>query len=115
MREVGEEERKARAALTRIVEPGDEMVGRWLRRTTPVHLVQSLVGEREMPTGVSEEKFEGLRLRATRLDVVNKPAEDLAAISALGGRFVCPGDARFCVRSACCPRSCCAWSELSCG
>ncbi|KOU00902.1 DNA polymerase III subunit beta [Streptomyces sp. NRRL F-5755] len=92
MREVGEEERKARAALTRIVEPGDETVGRWLRRTTPVHLVQSLVGEREMPTGVSEEKFEGLRLRATRLDVVNKPAEDLAAIAALGGRFVCPGD-----------------------
>ncbi|KWT61924.1 DNA polymerase III subunit beta [Streptomyces albus subsp. albus] len=92
MREVGEEERKARAALTRIVEPGDEAVGRWLRRTTPVHLVQSLVGEREMPTGVSEEKFEGLRLRATRLDVVNKPAEDLAAIAALGGRFVCPGD-----------------------
>ncbi|MFI9229793.1 DNA-processing protein DprA [Streptomyces rimosus] len=92
MREVGEEERKARAALTRIVEPGDETVGRWLRRTTPVQLVQSLVGEREMPTGVSEEKFEGLRLRATRLDVVNKPAEDLAAAAALGGRFVCPGD-----------------------
>ncbi|MEU1768578.1 DNA-processing protein DprA [Streptomyces rimosus] len=92
MREVGEEERKARAALTRIVEPGDETVGRWLRRTTPVQLVQSLVGEREMPTGVSEEKFEGLRLRATRLDVVNKPAEDLAAVAALGGRFVCPGD-----------------------
>ncbi|MFH8752647.1 DNA-processing protein DprA [Streptomyces rimosus] len=92
MREVGKEERKARAALTRIVEPGDETVGRWLRRTTPVQLVQSLVGEREMPTGVSEEKFEGLRLRATRLDVVNKPAEDLAAIAALGGRFVCPGD-----------------------
>ncbi|KOT65175.1 MULTISPECIES: DNA-processing protein DprA [Streptomyces] len=92
MREVGEEERKARAALTRIVEPGDETVGRWLRRTTPVQLVQSLIGEREMPTGVSEEKFEGLRLRATRLDVVNKPTEDLAAIAALGGRFVCPGD-----------------------
>ncbi|MEN2422222.1 DNA-processing protein DprA [Streptomyces rimosus] len=92
MREVGEEERKARAALTRIVEPGDETVGRWLRRMTPVQLVQSLVGEREMPTGLSEEKFEGLRLRATRLDVVNKPAEDLAAVAALGGRFVCPGD-----------------------
>ncbi|KAA6213711.1 DNA-protecting protein DprA [Streptomyces albofaciens JCM 4342] len=92
MREVGEEERKARAALTRIVEPGDETVGRWLGRTTPVHLVQSLVGEREMPTGVSAEKFEGLRLRATRLDVVDKPTEDLAAITALGGRFVCPGD-----------------------
>ncbi|WP_030682431.1 DNA-processing protein DprA [Streptomyces rimosus] len=92
MREVGEEERKARAALTRIIEPGDETVGRWLRQMTPVHLVQSLVGERETPTGVSEEKFEGLRLRATRLDVVKKPAEDLAVITALGGRFVCPGD-----------------------
>ncbi len=92
MREVGEEERKARATLTRIVEPGDETVGRWLRRTTPVQLVQSLIGEREMPPGVPEEKFEGLRLRTTRLDVVNKPAEDLAAVAALGGRFVCPGD-----------------------
>ncbi|MFH8408150.1 DNA-processing protein DprA [Streptomyces sp. NPDC018019] len=92
MREVGEEERKVRAALTRVVEPGDETVGRWLRQTTPEHLVQALAGERDMPTGVSKEKFEGLRLRATRVDLWNKAAEDLAAIADLGGRFVCPGD-----------------------
>ncbi|MFD7663353.1 DNA-processing protein DprA [Streptomyces sp. NPDC059788] len=95
MSEGGEEnreaERNARAVLTRIVEPGDETVGRWLRQTTPAQLVQSLFGERDMPTGVSQEKFEGLRLRTARVDV-NQPAADLEAVAALGGRFVCPGD-----------------------
>ncbi|MEU2790713.1 DNA-processing protein DprA [Streptomyces sp. NPDC007100] len=92
MHDVGEEERKARAALTRIVEPGDETVGRWLRQTTPVHLVQSLAGEREMPAGASKKKFAGLRMRAARVDTTAGPAADLAAVAALGGRFICPGD-----------------------
>ncbi|RNG02289.1 DNA-protecting protein DprA, partial [Streptomyces botrytidirepellens] len=35
---VDDEERLARAALTRLVEPGDEAVGRWLRRLGPVGL-----------------------------------------------------------------------------
>ncbi|GCD34532.1 DNA processing protein DprA [Streptomyces chrestomyceticus JCM 4735] len=91
MSEVGEEERAARAALTRIAEPGDEAVGRWLRQTTPVHLVQSLLGEWDMPQGVSKEKYKGLRLRASRTDA-DRAAADLAAVAALGGRFICPGD-----------------------
>ncbi len=88
MSEVGEEERAARAALTRIAEPGDEAVGRWLRQTTPVHLVQSLLGEWDMPQGVSKEKYKGLRLRASRTDA-DRAAADLAAVAALGGRFIC--------------------------
>ncbi|MFH8348733.1 DNA-processing protein DprA [Streptomyces sp. NPDC018045] len=91
MSEVGEEERTARAALTRIAEPGDEAVGRWLRQTTPVHLVQALRGERDMPPGVSKEKVKSLRLRAARTDA-NRSATDLATVAALGGRFICPGD-----------------------
>lgn len=91
MSEVGEEERAARAALTRIAEPGDEAVGRCLRQTTPVHLVQSLFGEWDMPSGVSKEKYKSLRLRAARTDA-DGAAADLAAVAALGGRFVCPGD-----------------------
>ncbi|MEV5597620.1 DNA-processing protein DprA [Streptomyces sp. NPDC052496] len=91
MSDVGEEERTARAALTRIVEPGDETVGRWLRQTAPVHLVQALFGGRDMSSGVSKEKFQGLRMRAARTDI-DGAAADLAAIGALGGRFICPGD-----------------------
>ncbi|OKI06770.1 DNA processing protein DprA [Streptomyces sp. CB02923] len=91
MSEVGDEERKARATLTRIAEPGDEAVGRWLRQMTPVHVVQSLVGERDKLPGVSQTKFESLRLRATRVGL-HGADEDLAAVATLGGRFICPGD-----------------------
>ncbi|UGY93840.1 DNA-processing protein DprA [Streptomyces gobiensis] len=83
----GDEERLARAALTRIGEPGDELVGRWLTEYGPVETVQALGGEQPLE-GASQERWAGLRLRARGA----RPEADLAAIGALGGRFVCPGD-----------------------
>ncbi|UNO39701.1 DNA-processing protein DprA [Streptomyces sp. MST-110588] len=88
MTDVGDTERRARAALTRIAEPGDETVGRWLRQMGPVELLRALKGERDAPEGACEQKFAGLRLRAARQDT----AADLAAVAAIGGRFLCPGD-----------------------
>ncbi|MEU5545895.1 DNA-processing protein DprA [Streptomyces sioyaensis] len=84
-----ESQRTARAALTRILEPGDETAGRWVREMGPVALWRALSDEDATPPrGASPAKTEGLRLRAARA----RPAADLAAVSALGGRFICPGD-----------------------
>ncbi|WP_372509544.1 DNA-processing protein DprA [Streptomyces humicola] len=83
----GGEERRARAALTRIAEPGDETVGRWLRERGPVRVLRALSGEEELP-GVTPRRAAGYRLRSARAD----PDADLAAVRELGGRFICPGD-----------------------
>ncbi|MFF8814882.1 DNA-processing protein DprA [Streptomyces pactum] len=81
-------ERLARAALTRLVEPGDETVGRWLRELGPEQLYRALTGASAPPPRASRERLAGYALRAERLD----PAGDLATVARLGGRFVCPGD-----------------------
>ena len=82
-------QRTARAALTRILEPGDETAGRWLREMGPVALWHTLSDDdADPPAGASPAKIAGLRLRAARA----RPTADLDAITALGGRFVCPGD-----------------------
>ncbi|WP_051765791.1 DNA-processing protein DprA [Streptomyces sp. NRRL F-5135] len=97
-------ERLARAALTRVFEPGDEHGGRWLRRFGAVRLLALLtasgegggrpqdgVGDRlteDRLTGVGERRLLGYRARAATV----APERDLAAVAAVGGRFVCPGD-----------------------
>ncbi|MEU8873397.1 DNA-processing protein DprA [Streptomyces javensis] len=83
-----DEERLARAALTRLVEPGDEAVGRWLRRMGPVALWRALTGKGKPPPGASGERLAGCALRAAGVD----PVTDLALIAGCGGRFICPGD-----------------------
>ncbi|WUX66899.1 DNA-processing protein DprA [Streptomyces sp. NBC_01429] len=91
MTPVGTDERLARAALTRVFEPGDERGGRWLRRFGAVGLLELLSSPdagRERLTGVTGERLGGYRIRAGAA----LPERDLAAIAALGGRFVCPGD-----------------------
>lgn len=88
---VGDEERLARAALTRVVEPGDEQAGRWLRECGAVELWRCLRSTRPddaVPAGLSPRRIGGYRLRAAAAD----PDRDLAAAGARGGRFVCPGD-----------------------
>ncbi|MFI9098953.1 DNA-processing protein DprA [Streptomyces fildesensis] len=85
---VDEEERLARAALTRIADPGDETVGGWLRERAPRDVVREILAGVPLP-GASERRMAGYRIRAGVLD----PGADLAAVAALGGRFVCPGDA----------------------
>lgn len=81
-------ERLARAALTRIVEPGDERVGAWLGAIGPCELLEVFRGRRKPPAECDEERLAGYRLRAERTD----PEFDLTALEGMGGRFVCPGD-----------------------
>lgn len=85
---VTDEERLARAALTRLVEPGDQAVGRWLRRMGPVALWRALTGKGKPPPGATGDRLAGCALRAAGLD----PVADLALIARRGGRFICPGD-----------------------
>ncbi|MDX3854407.1 DNA-processing protein DprA [Streptomyces sp. AK02-01A] len=91
---VGERERLARAALTRVFEPGDERGGRWLREFGAVGLLARLTSrddERDQLTGAGEQRLGGYRLRAAAA----VPERDLSVVAALGGRFVCPGDAEW--------------------
>ncbi|MEV8360532.1 DNA-processing protein DprA [Streptomyces niveus] len=86
------DERLARAALTRVIEPGDENGGRWLHKFGARGLMEFLTS----PEGTDDEtlcevgprRIRGLRARAAAA----APERDLAAIAAVGGRFVCPGD-----------------------
>ncbi|MFE6763749.1 DNA-processing protein DprA [Streptomyces sp. NPDC057689] len=87
----GAPERLARAALTRVLEPGDERGGRWLRECGAVEFwrrITDLGGEAERLSGMTVRRLAGYRLRAAGAD----PERDLAAVAAVGGRFVCPGD-----------------------
>jgi DNA processing protein len=83
-----DEARLARVALSRVVEPGDELVGRWLGTLGPVGVIGLLTGTGKSPAGTSEKRIASYRMRARDLD----PAADLEAAEKTGGRFVCPGD-----------------------
>ncbi|MGW6706554.1 DNA-processing protein DprA [Streptomyces sp. NPDC054956] len=84
----------ARAALTRVLEPGDVHGGRWLRAYGAVGLIRLLTGPEPppgVPDGVGAERLAGYRGRAALAD----PRRDLAAAAGAGGRFVCPGSAEW--------------------
>ncbi|WP_443079522.1 DNA-processing protein DprA [Streptomyces sp. NBC_01717] len=88
---VGDRERLARAALTRVLEPGDERGGRWLREVGAAELIRRITardGTAEQLRGMTAKRLAGYRLRAEAVD----PERDLASVAAVGGRFVCPGD-----------------------
>lgn len=86
--DAGAEERLARVALTRIAEPGDEVAGRLLRRFGPQEVLRALRAKADPLPGVTAQRWAGLCAKAERA----RPEDDLAAIEAQGGRFVCPGD-----------------------
>ncbi|ORT56211.1 DNA-processing protein DprA [Streptomyces sp. CB03238] len=91
---VTKEERWARAALTRVIEPGDEHGGRWLRQLGAVELLRRLTSvpyDDSALTGASEQRIQGFRTRAARAE----PDRDLAAVDACDGRFVVPGDSEW--------------------
>ncbi|GAB2771774.1 DNA-processing protein DprA [Streptomyces daliensis] len=89
-----EGDRLARAALTRIAEPGDELVGGWLRTYGAREVVDALTGEGAPLDGASERRWSGLRIRARRAEE-GQPEADLERVRAVGGRFLCPGDAEW--------------------
>ncbi|MEU9335329.1 DNA-processing protein DprA [Streptomyces sp. NPDC048290] len=75
-----------RVFLTRVVEPGDELAGRWVREFGVSEVVRRVRGGRALP-GVSARRWSGLRARAARAE----PERDLAEARAAGVRFVTPG------------------------
>ncbi|MTE21215.1 DNA-protecting protein DprA [Streptomyces sp. TRM43335] len=81
------EERAARAALTRVGEPGDEALNRWIDRYGAAETLRAFASDHPLP-GASRARWAGLRARARDLT----PEADLEAVDRLGGRLVCPGD-----------------------
>lgn len=81
-------ERLDRVFLSRVIEPGDELGGRWLRGVGAREMVRRLTGGGPPLPGASQKRWEGLRARAEDAD----PQRDLAQARSAGARFVCPGD-----------------------
>ncbi|MET7985967.1 MULTISPECIES: DNA-processing protein DprA [unclassified Streptomyces] len=84
-------ERGARVTLSRVVEPGDEVCGRWIREVGAPEAVRWLHGDRGQPRGMTDGRWAGLRARAARAD----PEHDLALARDTGVRFVCPGESEW--------------------
>ncbi|MFJ3879715.1 DNA-processing protein DprA [Streptomyces sp. NPDC090077] len=84
----------ARAALTRVLEPGDQHGGRWIRELGAAAVLELLTGPGPEPgplTGVGPERLAGYRGRAAAAD----PLRDLEDAARQGIRFVCPGSAEW--------------------
>ncbi|MEV4556404.1 DNA-processing protein DprA [Kitasatospora sp. NPDC049285] len=84
-----EPDRVARAALTRLIEPGDAAIGRTIGRLGAVALLQGLRdGASSGQLGLSTDRIAAYQERLRQF----KPAADLARVEKLGGRFIIPGD-----------------------
>ncbi|MER7405250.1 DNA-processing protein DprA [Streptomyces sp. NPDC000070] len=90
---VGEpdEELLARVLLTRVIEPGDEVGGRWVRELGVRGLARRLAEGGRPLAGVSGKRWKGLLARAEAA----RPRDDLAVAREAGVRFVAPGDAEW--------------------
>ncbi|MFJ3307994.1 DNA-processing protein DprA [Streptomyces sp. NPDC086549] len=78
----------SRVFLTRVVEPGDETAGRWLREYGAPEVVRRLRAGGDVLPGVSGTRWAGLVARAGRAE----PRRDLEVARDAGVRFVRPGD-----------------------
>ncbi|MEU0200740.1 MULTISPECIES: DNA-processing protein DprA [unclassified Streptomyces] len=86
-----DDELLARVFLTRVIEPGDEAGGRWVREFGVGGVVRRLVEGGVPLPGVSGKRWSGLLARAA----VARPRRDLEVARDAGVRFVCPGDAEW--------------------
>jgi len=78
----------ARVFLGRVLEPGDEVGGRWLRDLGAVEVARRLRDGGPQLVGVTDKRWAGLLARAQQAE----PEKDLAAAQGGGMRFVAPGD-----------------------
>ncbi|GGX21989.1 DNA-processing protein DprA [Streptomyces lomondensis] len=86
-----DDELLARVFLTRVIEPGDEAGGRWVREFGVGEVVRRLrEGGAALP-GVSGKRWAGLLARAGAA----RPERDLEVARDAGVRFLCPGDAEW--------------------
>lgn len=76
-----------RVFLSRVLEPGDEVAGRWVREFGVGEVVRRVRAGAEPLPGVSYKRWEGLRARGARAE----PGRDLAVAREAGVRFLCPG------------------------
>ncbi|MGW0494428.1 DNA-processing protein DprA [Streptomyces sp. NPDC003007] len=80
-----------RVLLTRVIEPGDEVGGRWVREFGVGGVVRRLKERGAAPPGVSAKRWAGLVARAEAA----RPHQDLEAARSAGVRFVSPGGAEW--------------------
>ncbi|MET7681623.1 DNA-processing protein DprA [Streptomyces sp. NPDC005423] len=78
----------ARAFLARVLEPGDEVGGRWVRELGAAEVARRLRTGGPQLAGVTDRRWNGLRARAEGTE----PERDLSAADEAGVRYVCPGD-----------------------
>ncbi|KOX03896.1 DNA polymerase III subunit beta [Streptomyces sp. NRRL B-1140] len=81
----------SRVLLTRVIEPGDEAGGRWVREYGVREVVRRLRDGGAALPGASRKRWAGLVARAEAA----RPRRDLAAARDAGVRFVPPGDAEW--------------------
>ncbi|MFF4256132.1 DNA-processing protein DprA [Streptomyces sp. NPDC001663] len=78
----------ARVFLSRVLEPGDEVGGRWVREMGAVEVARVLRGGGPQLVGITDKRWAGLLDRAQEAE----PERDLAAARDAGVRFLVPGD-----------------------
>ncbi|SOB81888.1 DNA-processing protein DprA [Streptomyces sp. 1331.2] len=84
-----EPERLARVRLSRLSEPGDAVLGRWLGRLPAVDVVEAIrTGTVPDHPGLDAERLAGYQARLPGPD----PETDLKRVRHAGGRFIIPGD-----------------------
>ncbi|MFC8094122.1 DNA-processing protein DprA [Streptomyces sp. NPDC057301] len=83
-----DDELLGRVFLSRVVEPGDEVAGRWVREYGVGEVVRRLREGAEALPGVSYKRWDGLRARG----LAAEPGKDLAVAQEAGVRFLYPGD-----------------------
>ncbi|MEV0406947.1 DNA-processing protein DprA [Actinoallomurus sp. NPDC050550] len=95
---ISAEERRARALLTRIAEPGDELLGRMIAAEGAIGALDVIRSDAVPDSGPTDSgrgdpgrRFAAWRARLPDAD----PERLLAECDALGGRLVCPGDAEW--------------------
>ncbi|MFG3228860.1 DNA-processing protein DprA [Kitasatospora sp. NPDC048194] len=82
-------ERLARVLLTRLTEPGDAVVGRWLGQLPAADVVRAIrAGAVPEHPGLDAARLAAYQARLPGLD----PVDDLNRVRAVGGRFIIPGD-----------------------